>query len=116
MCHLYGQVDCTDINKARYNLFRLGKHSEEQLPPTKDSLGKHLMRANYQAAVWRRSLEQLQELPGPVGNGWLLADDGTLEIDWCDLPPAPESILKTVQCACKTGGCVSATGTVCTWN
>ena len=55
--HLYGHVDCTDVNKARYNLFRLGKHSEDLLPPTKDSLRKHVMRAKYQAAEWRRILE-----------------------------------------------------------
>jgi 5'-3' exonuclease len=102
VCHLYGQADCIDVNTARYNLFRLGKHSDELLPPTKDSLKKHVMRANYQAAVWRRSLEQLQDLPTPVGKGWKLSEDGTLTIDWCDLPPAPDTILKTVQCSCKT--------------
>ncbi len=94
----------------RFNLFRLGKHSEELFPPTNDSLGKHILRANYQAAIWRRSLEQAQDLPGPVGNGWQLSDDGALEIYWCDLPCAPESVLMTVQCSCKTGGCGSAAG------
>lgn len=44
-------------------------------------------------------MEQAQDLPGPVGNGWQLSDDG-----------APESVLMTVQCSCKTGGCGSATG------
>ena len=70
------------------------------------------MREKYKASVWRRSLEQIQDLPGPVGSGWQLADNGTLEIDWCDLPPAPESILKTIQCACKNSGCGSAKGTL----
>ena len=110
VCHLYGQADCIDVNTARYNLFRLGKHSDELLPPTKDSLKKQVMRANYQAAVWRRSLEQLQDLPTPVGKGWKLTEDGTLAIDLCDLPPAPDTILKTVQCSCKTRGCGSAKG------
>ena len=80
----------------------------ELLPPTKDSLRKHVMRANYQAAVWRRSLVQDQDLPSPIGNGWQLSDDGDINIHWSNLPCAPESVLKTVHCACKTGGCGSA--------
>ena len=107
ICHLYGQKTLKKVNEARYNMFRLGTHSEQLLPPTEDSLKKHLMRANYQAAVWRRSLEPIQDLPGPVGNGWLLTD-GVLEVDWADLPPAPDSVLKTVQCSCKKGGCSSS--------
>lgn len=107
VCHLYGQVGCEDVNLAKYNLFDLGKHSDDVLPPTQDTLKKHALRANYQAAIWRRSLEQLQHLPNPVSHGpydhgWKLAEDGTLSIDWCDLPTAPESVLKTVQYACKT--------------
>ena len=94
----------------RFNLFRLGKHSEELLPPTKDSLQKHVLRANYQTALWRRCLKQVQDLPGPVGNGWQMSDDGGLEVHWSDLPCAPESVLKTVHCSCKTSGCGSATG------
>ena len=112
VCHLYGQQTSDNVNEARFNLFRVGKHSEELLPPTNDSLEKHVLRANYQAAVWRRSWDLAQDLPGPVGNGWKLSEDGTLEIHWGDLPCAPDSVLKTVQCACKTGGCGSATGMV----
>lgn len=110
VCHLYGQVGREDVNLSRYNLFRLGKQSDDVLPPTQDALKKHALRANYQAAIWRRSLEQLQDLPNPVGHGWKLAEDGTLSIDWCDLPPAPERVLKTAQCACKTRGCKSGKG------
>lgn len=109
VCHLYGQAECVDVNTARCNLFRLDKHSDELLPPTKDSLRKHVMHANYQAGCWRRSLEQLMDLPNPVDYGWKLGD-GSVAIDWCDLPPAPDSILKTVQRGCKTRGCGSVTG------
>ena len=90
--HLFGQA-CVDINTARCNLFRLGKHSDELLPPTKDFLRKHVMRANYQTACWRRSLEQLMDLPNSVSYGWK-TEDGSLAIGWCDLPPAPDTILK----------------------
>ena len=36
-----------DINKARYYLFCTRNTTSEQLPPTKDTLTKHLLRANY---------------------------------------------------------------------
>ena len=106
----YDYYYCYHHYYCRLNLFHLGKHSEELLPPTNDSLGKHILHANYQAAVWRRSLQQTQDLSGPIGKGWQLIDEGVLEINWCDLPCAPKNVLMTVQCSCKTGGCGSATG------
>ena len=74
VCHLYGQQNCKDVNAARYNAFLLGATAEQQLPPTKDALTKHVMRANYQAAIWRRSLDQDQYMPNPDGYGWSMKD------------------------------------------
>ncbi|KAJ8039233.1 hypothetical protein HOLleu_16883 [Holothuria leucospilota] len=75
------------------------------MPPNADSLDKHILRANYQAAIHKRSLEQLPEIPSPVGHGWNIVND-QLIIDWMDLPPAPaKSILECVQCSCKKSKC-----------
>lgn len=49
VCHLYGQETADDVDEARYNMFRLGTHAEEPLPPNKDALKNHTLRANYQA-------------------------------------------------------------------
>ncbi|KAJ8023132.1 hypothetical protein HOLleu_38227 [Holothuria leucospilota] len=108
VCHLYCQNDVTDVNQARYNMFRLGTHAEESLPPNRDALMKHLLRANYQAAVFRCSLQQFPDIPSPDGKGWTLHTDEILpdlQIDWGDLPPAPEQILELMHCTCKKGKC-----------
>ena len=46
-------------------------------------LRRHAIRANYQAAIWRRSLINDPETPDPVGNGWKL-EEQQLNIDWVD--------------------------------
>ncbi|KAJ8048443.1 hypothetical protein HOLleu_00767 [Holothuria leucospilota] len=53
------------------------------MPPNHDSLVKHILRANYQSAVYKQTLTQFQVLPSPVGNGWKM-DDNALAIDWMD--------------------------------
>ena len=32
----------------------------------------HCRRANYQCAIWKRSLDASPDVPDPVGNGWSL--------------------------------------------
>ena len=103
VCTLYGQhVDSVDV--ARYNMFMMDCKSETMMPPNKDSLYQHILRANYQAAIHRRSLEQLPEIPTPTGYGWTL-QDGNLLIKWGDLPPAPDGLTTATQCGCKKGMC-----------
>lgn len=68
MCDLYDQ-ECVDVNTARVKMFKSGKCSERDLPPNKDCLYKHIQRANYQAAVHRRSLECRPEIPAPESHG-----------------------------------------------
>ena len=60
---MYGGKKVSNVNDARYDMFRLGIHAEESLPPNKDSLVKHILRANYQACIFRRCLEQMPEFP-----------------------------------------------------
>ena len=105
---MYGGKKVSNVNDARYDMFRLGTHAEESLPPNKDSLVKHILRANYQACIFRRCLEQMPEIPTPNGMGWKLEEvDGkrALQIDWCSLPPAPDDILELTNCSCKKGSC-----------
>lgn len=104
VCCLYGQSVCTDVSDARLNLFKLNGRCATSLPPNADSLEKHTLRANYQAAIHKRCLEQLAEIPSPAGHGWKIVND-QLVIDWMDLPPAPKSIAECVQCACKKSKC-----------
>jgi hypothetical protein len=101
-CLLYGEATSTNVDECRYALFKAGKCSDEVLPPTRDTLLKHIERANYQTGVWSRCLTAQMVIPSPIGNGWQLSD-GEIEIQWMTRPPAPDSLLECTTCKCKTG-------------
>lgn len=84
VCSLYGQEDLKHVNDARAALFKTGKHMDDTLPPNKDSLEKHLLRANYQAGIHHRCLERNPSIPPPNSHGWII-DDGILRVKWMDL-------------------------------
>ena len=67
----------------------------------------HTTRANYQAAIHRKAMVQFIQSPDPVHHGWLKADDGELEIKWMLQKPAPDDVLQTIMCKCKTSSCNS---------
>jgi hypothetical protein len=78
-----------------------------------------MLRANYQAAVWRRSLEQKPDIPTPDNHGWHMSVDGRLIINWMTGLPAPQVVSDFVFCecrrACELGSCVCLdNGLVCT--
>eukprot|EP00112_Aurelia_sp_Birch-Aquarium-sp1_P021990 Seg6054.1 transcript_id=Seg6054.1/GoldUCD/mRNA.D3Y31 product="hypothetical protein" protein_id=Seg6054.1/GoldUCD/D3Y31 len=99
---LYGEKAVTEVNTVRYNMFRLGKFSDESIPPNKDCLVKHLQRANYQAAIWRRAVTPTINAPTPANNGWKIDNSGKLQIDWMDGKCAPDALLKEINSKCKT--------------
>ena len=101
MCALYGHSTCNG-NELRYVQFCSQKSSASHLPPTKNSLCKHVLRSNHQAAIWRRALEGLPTVPSPHQQGWLITDGG-ITIDWTDQRPAPDELLELTHCGCKTG-------------
>ena len=102
VCLLYGDTVSKDVNSCRYTLFKSGKCSDDQLPPTCDSLLQHIYRANYQAVIWRRCLEAKMAIPAPTQHGWRIVD-GQLQAVWMTRPPAPDAVLECVHCGCKTG-------------
>ena len=102
-CKLYSSNPGTsDVNELRYRLFcaKKGKLDSNQLPPCADCLRKHALRANYQAAIWKRSLQSCPQVPSPVGSGWCL-EDGKLTIDWMSGEPAPQAVLELLSCHCS---------------
>eukprot|EP00794_Sanderia_malayensis_P012433 gene12433-13718_t len=102
VCLLYGDVVSGDVDECRYQIFKTGKYSDDALPPNRDTLWKHIERANYQSAIWNNCLAAELQIPSPVGNGWEILD-GQLTIVWMTQPPAPDSLLDFVSCKCKTG-------------
>ncbi len=100
-CSLYCQHQ-GNINEARYCLFQLGNFSDEGLPPNKDCLIHHIMRANYQALIWRRCCDSRMNLPSPSEHGWIVQGD-EIELKWMSTKPAPDEALQFVNCGCHTG-------------
>lgn len=103
-CQLHSRnTKIKNINELRYHMFqsRQGQVDSAQLPPCEDCLYQHTKRANYQTAVWRRSLVNLPEIPQPEDHGWMLDEDGMLNIKWMTGSPAPEAVLELLSCSCS---------------
>ena len=101
-CSLYSpKTAVNSVNELRFNIFcaKKGEAESWQLPPCASSLLNHCKRANYQCAIWKRSLSRNPDIPSPVGHGWRV-DDGQLVIDWGDASPAPEAVMELIACNC----------------
>lgn len=107
ICQLYAaKTSVEKVNELRYHMFctKKGRVEPHQLPPCADALNKHVLRANYQTAVWRRSLQANPEVPSPKDHGWKvqMADDKEeLSIDRIDGAPAPETVFELLACNCS---------------
>ena len=104
-CMYAAHTQITNVNEMRFQLFRSknGDILSGQMPPCKDCLEQHAIRASYQAAVWQHSLvEAFPEIPSPLDcDGWVLDDEGKLEIRWMLGAPAPDVIMELLSCTCK---------------
>ena len=103
VCQMYVSSSTTaEVNELRYNLFcaKRGEVESSQLPPCRDCLHLHILRANYQSAIWRRSLESEPDIPDPKTHGWTTDEDGVLTVQWMQGSPAPEAVLQMLSCKC----------------
>ena len=103
VCKLYGRPELTSINECRYVMFCAKQSQSQSLPPCQDSLNKHTLCVNYQAAIWRDALDANPDIPSPGNHGWNL-ENGFITIDWMSLTPAPEALMELTICGC-TGKC-----------
>lgn len=111
-CQMYSKNTPTvHVNDLRYEIFSCKKGSVEsgQLPPCRDTLLQHTLRSNYQAAIWKRSLENLPDIPEASSeHGWQIDDNGDLTIKWMTGMPAPQAVISLISCQCRccdTGVC-----------
>jgi len=106
-CRLYAPRETvSDVSELRYRVFcaKNGDVESHQLPPCKDGLRKHAMRANYQTALWRRCLMNNPECPEPTDSGWVVeCVDGkdVLTVNWMTVALAPSGVLELLACVCK---------------
>lgn len=103
-CQLYCKnTTITTVNDLRHYMFIEKKAciESDKLPPCYDTLQQHTLRANYQAAIWRRSLDNCPHIPKPTdGHGWEVDVDGNLTIKWMTCLPAPDAVLTLLSCKC----------------
>ena len=103
-CHLYGGKGITDVNELRYAMFcaKKGELESYQLPPCRYCLFKHILRANYQALVWKSCLVACPVIPAPIGHGWKHeGENDAYAIDWMSVNPAPNAVLEFLSCNCS---------------
>ena len=69
-CRLYLPSTRTrTVNELRYQICAgRGEVESSQLPPCEDCLFMHVLRANYQVAIWRRCLQSRPIVPCPTGH------------------------------------------------
>ena len=97
---IYGHPHITDLSHLRYHMLATRQSPSHLLPPTNNQLHYHLLRANYQAWIWKQSLEKQEDIPSPHGNGWSISEH-EIKIKWTDQQLAPQEILLMISCACK---------------
>ena len=101
-CTLYGYPRYSNINLLRYDLLmkkcdgnmKLDPSKSVDLgslPPCSNTLIQHMKRCNFQLAIWRRALENFQEVPDPTEHGWLMVDQA-LEPLWCEGSVLPDQL------------------------
>ena len=63
-------------------------------------IGQCQVRSNYQAAIWKKALCQMPDIPSPADHGWEI-DGENISIKWLSTKPAPEEIIELISCECK---------------
>ena len=101
-CPMYVAASRTiEVKDLRYQLFcaKRGEIESSLLPLCRYCLFMHLIRANYQAAIWKCCLPARRTVPNPTKCG-LICDDGKLAIHWMRSQPAPYAVLELLACKC----------------
>jgi hypothetical protein len=101
MCLAYMKKPmCNRVNECRKQLFAKKARLIENIPPTKDALCQHMLRAVYQAGfVWRQSLELHQVLPNPSKWGWKIVNNSYQPI-WMKLNEVSQALTELKKCKC----------------
>ncbi len=96
---------CQSVNEARATMASKRTLDFEKIPPTQAALLQHANRALYQARIWVRSLNCIQNLPSPAGFGWIFSN-GKWDILWTKESVTCKDLAVLAKCNCKTvGGC-----------
>ena len=80
---------CSTLDDLRYQLSVSSDKASNQLPPTEDSFRLHMMRAMYQAHIWRSSNCANIVCKDPQQYGWVEGKDKCMRPGLMMKEPAP---------------------------
>ena len=92
------------MNDVLHWLFMQKRYTNENLPPTHDSLTMHLIGVNFQSMVLVRCLQPKQNFPSVSGNGWYVKDSD-IETVLMNKEPARKGLIELTECSCKKSAC-----------
>ena len=102
ICKLYKVPDSVeDADEARFVLFSKA-NSPEVLPPTSDALKFHILRAHYQALIWKMAYIPNPTIPAPDQYGWKREQNSVIPI-LMSRNAIPQECLELVSCQCQKG-------------
>ena len=90
-----------NVDEARSALFKKAT-SPEALPPTSDALKFHILRAHYQALIWKLAHIPKPNIPAPDHYGWKRETHSLTPI-LTSLNAIPQECLEFVSCQCQKG-------------
>jgi hypothetical protein len=96
---------CETLDQLRFVMASTTDTSASALPPTEDSFQQHLLRANYQTAVWVHSHLPKPMLWSPVGHGWKLDEQNILEPVMSRKDIALQDVRELTHLYCKCKEC-----------
>ena len=108
---LYGQKKktkgepCTSLDELRCVLASTTDMPVSHLPPTEDAFEQHVQRAMYQTGIWRHSHVPKPVLWDPVGKGWMLKGDASLQPIMFIKEPAPKAVRDLTHLYCNDKDC-----------
>ena len=90
----------TDLAVARQSMFADGR-SLECLPPTKEALKQHSLRAILQTVIDKSAAHPFIDRPPPERCGWKKNAAGYWTPYWSEKPPVCKSLQQFIKCRCK---------------
>ena len=99
------EIPDDSVNKAKQTLFTQKGREIENIPPTKDALRQHVLRAAYQAGhMWGQALLKAPQLPSPEEFVWKQENaSAQWKVKWTNLPPTGAVCRAVVKCGCVKG-------------
>jgi len=95
----------SSLNELRFVLATTTDKPASILPPTDDAFEQHVLRAQYQVAVWCQSHVAKPENMNPVGHGWHVNAKDELRPTMYQNESAPAEVRDLTHLYCTDKGC-----------